>query len=66
LDEKLDPALDPILNKQIKLEANGKYSLYMGEKAVLYNPNFRFYMFTKLMNPLYEAEVTTKVTLVNF
>lgn len=23
-------------------------------------------MFTKLMNPLYEAEVTTKVTLVNF
>ncbi len=38
----------------------------MGEKAVLYNPNFKLYMFTKLMNPLYEAEVTTKVTLVNF
>lgn len=31
--------------------------MYMGEKEVLYNPNFRFYMTTKLANPKYKAEV---------
>lgn len=31
-----------------------------------YNPDFRFYMTTKLSNPKYKAEVSTRVTLVNF
>lgn len=38
----------------------------MGEKEILYNPNFRLYITTKLPNPTYKAEVSTKVTLVNF
>lgn len=28
--------------------------------------DFRFYMTTKLANPKYPAEITTRVTLVNF
>ncbi len=40
--------------------------IYLGEKEVLYNEKFRFYMTTKLSNPKYKAEVSTKVTLVNF
>ena len=40
--------------------------MYLGEKEVLYNPNFRLYMTTKLSNPKYKAEVSTRVTLVNF
>jgi dynein heavy chain, axonemal len=44
----------------------GKYVFYLGEDEVLYNMNFRFYMTTKLSNPSYKAEVSTRVTLVNF
>lgn len=40
--------------------------LIMGEKEILYDPNFRFYMTTKLSNPTYKPEVSTQVTLVNF
>jgi len=40
--------------------------MYLGEEEVLYNPNFRFYMTTKISNPRYKAEVSTRVTLVNF
>ncbi len=31
----------------------------MGEKEILYDPNFRFYMTTKLSNPTYKPEVST-------
>ena len=40
--------------------------MYLGEKEVRYNPGFRLYMTTKLSNPKYKAEVSTRVTLVNF
>ena len=36
------------------------------DKEIKYNPDFRFYMTTKLANPRYKAEVSTRVTLVNF
>ncbi len=65
LDEDIDASLEPVLEKTIKSVA-GKQLMYMGEKEILYNPNFRFYMTTKLPNPSYKAEVSTKVTLVNF
>ena len=65
LDEEIDPAIEPILNKSLKKVA-GKLIIYLGEKEILYNSNFRFYMTTKLSNPQYKAEVSTRVTLVNF
>lgn len=40
--------------------------IYLGEKEVLFDPNFKFYMTTKLANPSYKAEISTQVTLVNF
>jgi len=43
-----------------------KLKIYLGEKEVLYNTNFRFYMTTKLSNPNYKAETSTRVTFVNF
>lgn len=36
------------------------------DKEIKYDPRFRFYMTTKLANPRYKAEVSTRVTLVNF
>ena len=38
----------------------------MGDKEILYDPNFRFYMTTKIANPKYKPEVSTQVTMVNF
>ncbi|CAK87804.1 unnamed protein product (macronuclear) [Paramecium tetraurelia] len=65
MGEDLDPSLEPVLNKQLRT-VNNKLMMYMGEKEILYNPNFRFYMTTKLANPKYKAETQTRVTLVNF
>lgn len=65
IGEEIDPSIEPVLNKSLKKVA-GKYMIYLGEKEVLYNTNFRFYMTTKLSNPKYKAEVSTRVTLVNF
>lgn len=38
----------------------------IGDKEVEYNPNFRFYITTKLSNPHYSPETSAKTTIVNF
>ena len=38
----------------------------LGDKEVEYNPDFRFYITTKLSNPHYAPEISTKATIVNF
>mmetsp|Transcript_23932 Transcript_23932/g.20962 ORF Transcript_23932/g.20962 Transcript_23932/m.20962 type:complete len:147 (+) Transcript_23932:2638-3078(+) len=65
ITEDIDPSVEPVLNKATKL-VGGRLSFIMGEKDIAYNTNFRFYLTTKFSNPKYKAEVTTKVTLVNF
>jgi dynein heavy chain, axonemal len=65
IDEELDPSLEPILNKNLKRMA-GKVMMYLGDKEIRYDENFKLYMTTKLSNPKYKAEVSTRVTLVNF
>ena len=38
----------------------------LGDKEVEYNPEFRFYICTKLSNPHYTPEISTKTTITNF
>jgi hypothetical protein len=38
----------------------------LGDKEIDYNPDFRLYITTKLSNPHYTPEVSTKATIVNF
>lgn len=38
----------------------------LGDKEVEYNPEFKFYITTKLSNPHYTPEIATKTTIVNF
>ena len=38
----------------------------LGDKEVDYNPEFRFYLTTKLANPHYTPEILTKATICNF
>ena len=67
--ETLDPALEPLLQRQIFLGDDGvsRYiTLSATTGAIQYNPNFRLYICTKLSNPTYLPDVSIKVTLVNF
>jgi hypothetical protein len=38
----------------------------LGNEVVDYNPDFRLYLLTKLHNPHYPPEISTKVTVINF
>mmetsp|Transcript_64893 Transcript_64893/g.119431 ORF Transcript_64893/g.119431 Transcript_64893/m.119431 type:complete len:4522 (+) Transcript_64893:77-13642(+) len=64
--EELDPSLEPVLAKNIIETAPGSYSIKVGEAVLDYNITFKFYITTKLSNPHYTPEVSTKTTIVNF
>lgn len=38
----------------------------LGDKEVEYNTDFKFYITTKLSNPHYPPEISTKTSIVNF
>jgi len=64
--EHLDPALEPVLQKQV-YQDGGRYMINLGgETAIEYHQDFRLYMTTKIANPHYLPEICIKVTLINF
>ena len=63
--EELDPALDPILMKQLIKQA-GSWVIKLGDSMVPYHHDFRLYITTKIPNPHYSPEVCTKVNIINF
>ncbi|KAL3846382.1 hypothetical protein ACJMK2_017380 [Sinanodonta woodiana] len=65
VQERLDPSLDPVLNKSL-MKIGGAFMIRIGDKEIEYNPDFRFYITTKLSNPHYTPEISTKSTIVNF
>lgn len=65
IGEELDPALEPLLLKQT-FKQGGMTCIKLGDSTVEYSPEFRFYITTKLRNPHYLPEISTKVTLLNF
>lgn len=60
--EELDPALEPILLKQVDKSGN----LKLGDKSIQYNKDFFFLLTTTLPNPHYSPETSVKVTILNF
>jgi len=60
--EDLDPALEPILLKQV--DKSG--SLKLGDKSIPWNNSFKFFMTTTIPNPHYSPETSVKVTILNF
>ncbi|KAA0188249.1 Dynein heavy chain axonemal, partial [Fasciolopsis buskii] len=65
VQEKLDQALDPVLNKSL-IKVGGIMIMKLGDKEVEYNNDFRFYITTKLPNPHYAPEISSKTAIVNF
>jgi dynein heavy chain len=63
--EELDPAIEPLLQKQI-VKKGSSYQIKIGDSIIEYDMKFRFYLTTKLRNPHYLPEVSTKVTILNF
>ena len=63
--EELDPSLEPIMSKAV-IKVGNRSIMKLGDKEVEYNPDFRFYLTTKLNNPHYTPEISTKATIVNF
>lgn len=63
--EEVDASLTPILLKQTFTKGNSVY-LKLGENTLEYNKDFRFYLTSKLRNPHYLPELSTKVTIINF
>lgn len=63
--EEVDASLTPILLKQTFTKGNSTY-IKLGENALEYNKEFKFYMTSKLRNPHYLPELSTKVTIINF
>eukprot|EP00079_Xenopus_tropicalis_P031840 XP_017945611.1 PREDICTED: dynein heavy chain 2, axonemal [Xenopus tropicalis] len=65
VQEELDPSLAPILNKSVT-KVGGQLQIRLGDKDIVYNPEFRFYITTKLSNPHYTPEISSQATIVNF
>lgn len=65
IGEDLDPSLDPVLAKSF-IKVGGRLMIRLGDKEVDYNPDFKFYLTTKMSNPTYGPDISTKVTIVNF
>ncbi|KAK4876213.1 hypothetical protein RN001_012635 [Aquatica leii] len=63
--EEMDPSLNSVLNKEI-IKQGAVEMIKFDEKLINYNDQFKFYITTKLANPHYPPEISTKTTLVNF
>ncbi|XP_065097060.1 dynein axonemal heavy chain 1 [Paramisgurnus dabryanus] len=63
--EELDPALDPVLLRQTYIH-EGNRVMKLGDTVIHYHDDFKMYITTKLPNPRYSPEISTKVTLINF
>ena len=65
LGETIDAVLEPIISRAI-IKRGRNECIQLGEEEVIYHPNFRLYLQTKLSNPHYRPEVSAQTTLLNF
>ena len=65
IGEEIDPVLEPLLAKAFIKRGNAVL-IKLGDKEIDYSPEFKLYITTKLNNPHYTPEVSTKVCIINF
>nr|CCC53405.1 putative dynein heavy chain, fragment [Trypanosoma vivax Y486] len=63
--ETLEPALEPVLQRNVFLIGSTPH-IRVGDSAIPYDKNFKFYITTKLPNPSYTPETIVTVSLLNF
>ena len=60
--EKLDPTLQPIIEKQFITLPNGQQQVNLGgDQPIDIHPDFKLYITTKLQNPRYSPETHAKL-----
>jgi dynein heavy chain len=65
IDEELDPMIDPVIEKNIVVQAGVKYCK-LGDTNVEWNDEFKLFLTTKLANPMYSPEIFGKAMIINF
>jgi dynein heavy chain, axonemal len=63
--EELDPSIEPVLSKAT-IKQGSRETIRLGDKELDWSNDFRLYMTTKLANPHYTPEVSSKTIVVNF
>ncbi|GBM76876.1 Dynein heavy chain 7, axonemal, partial [Araneus ventricosus] len=63
--EELDPSLEPLLQRKT-FKHGGIDMVQLGDSSIEFNKDFQLYITTKLRNPHYLPEISTKVSLINF
>ena len=61
----MDPVLEPVLAKAF-IKRGNQTLIAIGDKEIDYNPDFKLYITTKLSNPHYTPEISTKAMILNF
>lgn len=61
----MDPTLDNLLNKSF-IAHGRRLAVKFGANEIDYNPKFKLFITTRLPNPHYTPEISTKVNVVNF
>lgn len=65
VDDYIDPVIDNVLEKNIKVQA-GRQFIMLGDKEVDLDSNFRMYLTTKLANPNFDPSVYAKALVINY
>ena len=63
--EDIDPTLYSNLKKDFK-KTLGKLMIKVGAKDIEYNDKFRLFITTRMSNPIYTPDISTRVWLINF
>lgn len=65
IDTEIDPIIDPVLEKNIVMEAGVKV-ITLADNKIEWTDEFSLFMTTKIANPLYTPEVFGKTMIINF
>lgn len=65
VNEQLDPSLDNLFSKSL-VKVGGEWTVKIGDNEIPWNPKFKLFITTRISNPTYTPEVSTKVNVVNF
>ncbi|KAJ8670787.1 hypothetical protein QAD02_002046 [Eretmocerus hayati] len=63
--EVLEPVMDSVLQKAF-VKTGNQVMIKFNDKMITFNAKFRLFITTKLPNPHYAPEISTKTTLCNF
>lgn len=63
--ETIDPILDNILNRSL-IQVGKNLCVKVGDDEIEYDPKFNLYITTRMPNPHYTPEISSKVAIVNF